>query len=74
MMLDKHLTNNLIERIIAHCLCHSFATNLIAIGATKDYVQYLLRHKEYRTAEKYYINMHEEMFCKYKTTFFNYSF
>jgi len=35
---------------------------LIAISAAKDYVQYLLGHKEYRTTEKYYVHLHEEMF------------
>ncbi|WP_375135769.1 tyrosine-type recombinase/integrase [Lysinibacillus fusiformis] len=60
------------DRVTAHCLRHSFATHLIARGVEKDYVHNLLVHKEYRTTEKYYVYMHEEMFEQHSKKLVNF--
>lgn len=60
--LNRVLTSLNIETITAHGLHHSFATYQVQKKIDKTYLQYLMGHTDYRTTDKYYVHLHEEMF------------
>lgn len=62
--LEKVLTYLNIESITAHGLRHSFATYQVHKKIDRAYLQYLMGHTDYRTTDKYYVHLHEEMFEK----------
>lgn len=62
--LEKVLASLNIESITAHGLRHSFATYQVHKKIDRAYLQYLMGHTDYRTTDKYYIHLHEEMFEK----------
>ncbi|MFJ7371950.1 tyrosine-type recombinase/integrase [Lysinibacillus capsici] len=62
--LNKVLTSLNIESITAHGLRHSFATYQVHKNIDRAYLQYLMGHTDYRTTDKYYVHLHEEMFEK----------
>lgn len=62
--LHKVLTSLNIEPITAHGLRHSFATYQVHKKIDRAYLQYLMGHTDYRTTDKYYVHLHEEMFEK----------
>ncbi|AHN24413.1 tyrosine-type recombinase/integrase [Lysinibacillus varians] len=62
--LNKVLTSLNIESITAHGLRHSFATYQVHKKIDRSYLQYLMGHTDYRTTDKYYVHLHEEMFEK----------
>jgi len=60
--LDKVLTNLNIDSITAHGLRHSFATYQVYKKIDQAYLKYLMGHTDYRTTDKYYVHLHDEMF------------